>query len=312
MLRLLSHAPLWLLHPLGAVLGWCAFLASPSYRRRFVGNAALAGYRFASVAGAVAHAGRMVAELPRLWFGSEPRWTWSDPASVAQAYAAGRGVLFLTPHMGGFEISAQAAAADFGALHGPMTVLYRPARQPWLAELMASARQRPYLTSVPTTLTGVRGLVRALRRGEAVGLLPDQVPPDGLGLWSPFFGREAYTMTLAARLIQQTGATVVLARTERLSWGRGFVIHTAPRNGALPSELPAAVAALNHDMEQLIRQQPSQYLWGYARYKAPRVVATPALGTPGATAPVSASPSGHASATPVHPPAAGPASETAP
>lgn len=113
-------------------------------------------------------------------------------------------------------------------------------------------------------------MLRALRRGEAVGLLPDQVPPEGLGLWAPFFGREAYSMTLAARLAQQSGAAVLLAWSERLPRGQGFVVHVQERAAPLPADLPLAVAALNADMEQLIRRCPAQYLWGYARYKAPR------------------------------------------
>ena len=62
-------------------------------------------------------------------------------------------------------------------------------------------------------------MMRALRRGETVGLLPDQVPPEGMGVWAPFFGRPAYTMTLAARLVQQTGAAVLLLWGERLPRG---------------------------------------------------------------------------------------------
>jgi len=268
--RLLSHAPLVLLHALGALLGWLAFLLSPRYRRRFVDHARQAGYRFGAVRGAVGHAGRMVAELPRMWWGPAPRWTWDDAGCIAQAYAAGRGILFLTPHMGGFELSPQALAADYGERHGPMTVLYRPARQPWLARRMSTARARPHLQAVPTTLAGVRGLLRALRRGEAVGLLPDQVPPEGMGVWVPFFDRPAYTMTLAARLAQQSGATVLLAWTERLPWGRGFTVHVRARPEPLSADIAEAAAALNRDMEQMIRQRPDQYLWGYARYKQPR------------------------------------------
>jgi KDO2-lipid IV(A) lauroyltransferase len=266
---LASHAPLLLLNAIGYLLGWSAFLLSGTYRRRFVANAAQAGYRFAQVRGAVGHAGRMVAELPRMWWGPVPRWRWDDAGCITKAYASGRGILFLTPHMGGFELSPQALAADYGPVHGPMTVLYRPARQPWLARLMSTARARPHMQAVPTTLAGVRGLLRALRRGEAVGLLPDQVPPDGMGTWAPFFGRPAYTMSLAARLAQQSGATVLLAWTERLSWGRGFVIHVRARAQALPADPGEAAAALNIEMENMIRQCPDQYLWGYARYKQP-------------------------------------------
>ncbi len=272
--RFFSILPLWLLHPLGFAMGWTAFLGSPTYRRRFVENAALAGYRFAQVRDAVAHAGRMVAELPRLWLGATPPYRLVGGACVEQAYAAGRGIVFLTPHLGCFELSAQAVAQRWSATHGPITVLYRPARQPWLAKVMETARNRPGMTAVPTTLAGVRQMIKALRRGEAVGLLPDQVPPDGQGLWSPFFGRDAYTMTLAARLALQTGAAVLLVHAERLPWGRGYVVYLESMPAPLADTLEAAVLQINQAMEHVIRQCPQQYLWGYGRYKQPRVEAS--------------------------------------
>ncbi|ART52909.1 lipid A biosynthesis acyltransferase [Acidovorax carolinensis] len=271
--RFFSVFPLWLLHVMGSAMGWVAFCASPAYRRRFLANSALAGYSFGAVRAAVAHAGRMVAELPRLWLGAPLPCGMSNEACVEQAYAAGRGIVFLTPHLGCFELSAQMAARHWSAVHGPITVLYRPARQPWLATVMATARNRPGMLAVPTTLSGVRQMIKALRRGEAVGLLPDQVPPEGQGVWSPFFGRDAYTMTLAVRLAQQTGAAVVLARCERLSWGRGFVTHFETLPAPLDERLEAAVLQINQAMEHLIRQCPEQYLWGYARYKQPRAEA---------------------------------------
>ena len=268
--RFLSLLPLGLLHAVGAALGWLAFLASPIYRRRLLDNAALAGYGFANVRAAVGHAGRMVAELPRLWLGAPPPCRLVGEDCVERAYAAGRGIIYLTPHLGCFELSAQAAARRWSAQHGPITVLYRPARQPWLARVMETARDRPGMQAVPTTLAGVRQMIKALRRGEAVGLLPDQVPPEGQGLWSPVFGKNAYTMTLAARLAQQTGAAVVLVRCERLPWGRGYVAHFEPLPAPLDAALEAAVGQINQAMEQVIRQCPQQYLWGYGRYKQPR------------------------------------------
>ena len=279
--RFFSIFPLWLLHALGAAMGWVAFCASPTYRRRFLANSALAGYTWGAVRAAVAHAGRMVAELPRLWLGAPLPCRIDGEACVEQAYAAGRGIVFLTPHQGCFELSAQVAARRWSAERGPITVLYRPARQPWLARVMETARNRPGMLAVPTTLSGVRQMIKALRRGEAVGLLPDQVPPDGQGVWSPFFGRDAYTMTLAVRLAQQTGAAVVLARCERLPWGRGFVTHFEPLPAPLDERLDAAVLQINQAMEHLIRQCPEQYLWGYGRYKQPRgeaAAAEPAAG----------------------------------
>ena len=272
--RFFSVFPLWLLHALGAAMGWVTFAASPTYRRRFLENATLAGYCFAEVRAGVAHAGRMVAELPRLWLGAPPPCHVVGEGCVNEAYAAGRGIVFLTPHLGCFELSAQAIAQRWSTQHGPITVLYRPARQAWLAKVMETARNRPGMQAVPTTLAGVRQMIKALRRGEAVGLLPDQVPPQGQGVWSPVFGREAYTMTLAARLALQTGATVVLVRCERLPWGRGYQACFEPLPAPLDAVLDAAVGQINQAMEHMIRQCPQQYLWGYGRYKQPRAEAT--------------------------------------
>jgi Kdo2-lipid IVA lauroyltransferase/acyltransferase len=283
--KLFGLLPLWLAHGIGAGLGWVVFALSPTYRRRFLANSRQAGYRFRRVAGAVAHTGRMVAEIPKLWMGDQGAqksqqqsgrqvpFVWDQPSTitrVAAAYQTGKGVIFLTPHLGCFEIVAQALAQQFSAPYGPLTVLYRPARKAWMAQLVANSRDRPGLTAVPTNLSGVRQMIKALRKGEAVGLLPDQVPPDGMGLWSGFFGKDAYTMTLAARLAAQTGATVLVSWGERLPWGRGYKLHFYELDQGLEGDLDAAVARMNTAMEGLIRACPCQYLWGYGRYKLPR------------------------------------------
>ena len=268
--RLVARWPLSLLHALGAALGWLTWLASPTYRRRVSANAALAGYAFADVRGAVAHAGRMVAETPRLWFGDAVPTHWQGTDAVDAAYAARKGVVFLTPHLGCFEITAQGLAERYHAEYGPITVLYRPARQAALSEVTETARRREGLETAPTNLSGVRQMIKALRAGRAVGLLPDQVPPEGQGVWSPVFGQPAYTMTLAARLLQQTGAVPLLVWGERLPRGKGFCVHFEPFPEPLSDDLDTAVAQINRAMESLIRQCPQQYLWGYGRYKQPR------------------------------------------
>lgn len=271
--RLLSHLPLALLHALGAALGWLAWLGSPTYRRRFAAHAALAGYGGAPMRTAVAQAGRLVAELPRLWFGRPVPIAWDGAELIDAAHARGDGIVFLTPHLGCFEITAQGYARRYAAARGPITVLYRPARKAWLRHLLDGARGRPGLATAPTTLAGVRQLLRALKSGQAVGLLPDQVPPQGLGVWAPFFGREAYTMTLSARLARTERTTVLLAWGERLPRGRGYVIHLRALPHGLPDDPVAAATRVNQDMETLIRECPEQYLWGYARYKTPREAA---------------------------------------
>ncbi|MDH3459771.1 MAG: lysophospholipid acyltransferase family protein [Burkholderiaceae bacterium] len=283
LLRYLSRWPLRLLHALGSIVGWLSYGLSPSYRQRFVANARRAGISHACSRRAIAAAGQLVAELPFLWLrpATQPilhHVTWDGIALAEAAYDQGRGVVFLTPHLGCFEVTAQALAERFGANYGPITVLYRPARQRWLRELQADSRARPSLATAPATVAGVRKMIRALRRGEAVGLLPDQVPPDGMGVWAPFFGQPAYTMVLAARLVQQTGATPLLVWGERLARGRGYIVHVSTLPHALPAgdEAQAECAtAINRAMETLIRQCPQQYLWGYDRYKSPRAVSGP-------------------------------------
>ena len=268
--KLLSHCPLWLLHGMGAALGWLVFLASSVYRNRFLTNVQQAQLGKKQWLGAVGEGGKLVAELPRLWLGGPVRTLWDGVEHVEAALKQGRGVVFLTPHLGCFEITAQAYAQRFGQAGKPMTVLFRPPRQAWLREVVGASRQRPGLQTAPTTLSGVKQMIKALKAGESVGLLPDQVPPQGMGLNAPFFGRDAYTMTLSVRLVQQTGATVLLAWGERLSWGRGYRVHVQPLAEALPTTLLDAVTAVNHAMEALVLQCPQQYLWCYARYKQPR------------------------------------------
>ena len=273
-LRWLSRRRLRTLHALGGVLGWLAWAFSPSYRGRLRENAALAGVAPGQRRASVAQAGRLVMELPRLWLRARGRpiedpVRWEGTEHIESVLGLPGGLLILTPHMGCFEMAAQSYAERYGARQ-PLTVLYRPARQPWLRELEEAARARPHLATAPATLAGVRQLLRALKRGETVGLLPDQVPPHGQGVWAPFFGRPAYTMTLAARLASQTGARVLLLWCERLARGAGYVVRVQPLGAELPEADEPAAACLNEAMQRLIGQCPAQYLWGYHRYKAPR------------------------------------------
>jgi Kdo2-lipid IVA lauroyltransferase/acyltransferase len=272
--KMLSVLPLWALHGLGWGLGWLSFLFSATYRKRFLANCEQAGIRSDQWTRAVGESGKLIAELPRLWMGSAVPVVWQGAEHIDQALQTGQGVLFLTPHLGCFEVTAQAYAQRFGVDHGnrgrPMTVLFRPARKAWLSDLVATSRARPGMDSAPTTLAGVKLLVRALKSGNCVGLLPDQVPPNGQGLWTPFFGRDAYTMTLSARLAQQTGAALLLAWGERLPWGRGYVVHVQPLPEPLAAALADATLQINRAMEQLVLQGAGQYLWGYDRYKQPR------------------------------------------
>ena len=299
LIRWLARRRLSTLHTWGDLLGWLAYAFSPTYRRRLRANVALAGLSVAQRHAAVAQAGRMVAEMPWLWLrppgqplGGLVRWQGAE--LIEAALARGHGLVLLTPHLGCFEVCAQAIAERFGQ-RTTLTAMYRPAKQPWLRTLEETARHRPGLATTPASLAGVRQMIRALRRGEAVGLLPDQVPPQGMGVWAPFFGQPAYTMTLAARLVQQTGAALLLVWGERLPRGGGYRVRVSELGEPLPTDATEAAAAINRAMERLILQCPGQYLWGYHRYKSPRADAS---GAPGATSGTAATGETHAPGAP--------------
>jgi KDO2-lipid IV(A) lauroyltransferase len=277
--RLLGIFPLRLLHALGALVGWLAWLGSPTYRRHLKENLALA-YPAAEAqairGSAIAHAGRGVMELPRVWMRPQAQVAGmvtqvSGWEHVEAAWRRGEGILFLTPHLGCFEITAQ-----YYASHAPITVLYRRPKQRWLQPLIESGRGGANLHLAPADLSGVRLMLRALKRHEAVGMLPDQVPGSGEGAWVPFFGRQAYTMTLAARLTSASRATVIMAWAERLPRGAGFHLHLSATGAAIEGSPEARAALLNRELEALIRRCPQQYLWGYNRFKAPRGSGGPA------------------------------------
>jgi len=284
LVRWISGWPLGLLHALGGLLGWLVWACSPTYRRRLRANAELAGVDARAQRRSIAEAGRIVAELPWLWLRADQQMLmglveWIDVEPLDQAIAERRPLVILTPHMGAFEVSARAYVTRYGARQ-PLTVLYRPARQKALREFQEAARKQPMMATAPANLAGVRQMLRALKRRETVGLLPDQVPPRGQGVWAPFFGREAYTMTLAVRLVQQTDANCFVLRSQRLPHGRGYRVYVTPLDSALlaGSDLAAQTAAatvMNTTMEKVILQDPGQYLWGYNRYKQPRAAETP-------------------------------------
>ncbi len=242
---------------------------SPTYRRNLKANLALAGYTDARTRrAAIASAGRMLTETPAIWLRPQEEVTGlvREVVGMEAARAAldsRKALLFLTPHMGCFEVTAQ-----YASKHVPITVLYRAPKIGWLEPLMREGRGRGNVRLVPADFTGVRELFSALKRCEAVGFLPDQVPGVGEGDWADFFGRPAYTATLAPKLASRPDIACFLAYGKRLPRGRGYSIVLRPLPDPLPGE--SAPRRLNRALESLVRECPEQYLWGYNRYKTPR------------------------------------------
>jgi Kdo2-lipid IVA lauroyltransferase/acyltransferase len=271
--RFFSIFPLPVLHAFGFVLGWCVYLISPSYRKRLHENITRAGFAD-HIREAVSESGKNIAELPFIWCASPQRVLKTAQVEnwdiVQAALDAKQGVILLTPHLGCFEIIAQTIAA-----RTPLTALYRPPRKAALKPLIEGARARENLLLAPANLSGVRAMAKALKKGDAVGLLPDQVPQQGEGVWANFFNKPAYTMTLSAKLHSMTDSPIILTYAERLSLGRGYIVRFVPFEGVLGDDSISQATAINAAMEKLIAQKPAQYFWSYNRYKIPAGVAAP-------------------------------------
>ncbi len=272
--RVLSTFPLPLLHRLGTALGWLVYLSSKSYRQNMRENMAGAGFS-AHLPAAIAESGKSIVELPFIWCAAPARVARhagvDNWALVQSALDGGRGIVFLTPHLGCFEIVAQQIA-----LRTPLTVMYRPPRKAALKPLIEGARARHNLMLAPATMAGVRILAKCLKKGQPIGLLPDQVPQEGEGVWADFFGRPAYTMTLPAKLAHMGRAQIIVTYAERLAHGKGFLIHFVPFDGSIDGSAAEQALAINGAMEQLIARSPAQYFWSYKRYKVPPGTCAPA------------------------------------
>lgn len=268
-LKLLSTLPLCVVHFLGAALGWVSYLSYQKYANLINTNLRLSKLKKDKVSFKktlhrnISETGKAFLETFAIWFRDYSKLkNWYQGCTgwehVDSALAKGKGIIFLTPHLGCFEITS----LYYGQFQ-PITVLFRPPRQNWLMPLISQGRQRGQVSLAPANAQGVKLLLQALKRGEAIGILPDQAPHEGEGEWAPFFGRPAYTMTLASKLAEKSGAQVLMAFGERLKNGRGYHIHIKPiKEGGINSP-----ELLNQEIEKAIAQCPSQYMWVYDRYK---------------------------------------------
>jgi len=268
-LVLIAALPLCIVQMIGASLGLLAYIGSSSYRTLFRSqyDAVITSHQLQSrLWSAVMASGQLF---------SDSLWIWRNPKQalhlveiqnwdlVEAAINEGHGLVMLTPHLGGFEIIPRVLAQHF-----PATILYRPSRQDWLNRIVEEGRAYPNMHFVPTNLNGVRQMTRALSKGEAIGILPDQVPSGGDGVWVPFFGRPAYTTPLPARLANRNKTPVIMFTAERKNLGQGWLMQ-ATRLAPFSEDATLAATEMNQAIEQAILKAPEQFIWAYNRYKHP-------------------------------------------
>ena len=261
--------PLGFAQVFGGALGLLAFIGSRRYRSLFKQHylSAATQNQFPVRTWSAACASGMLF--------SDSLWIWRNPSKalslteisnwevVDKAIKEGHGLVMLTPHFGGFEIIPRVLAQHF-----PATILYRPARQDWLNAVIEDGRAYPNMHFVPTNLQGVRQMTRALIRGEAIGILPDQVPSGGDGIWASFFGRPAYTTTLPARLANRHQTPVVMFTAKRKGLGQGWLMQ-ASRLDPFSEDPSTSCGELNKAIEAAILIAPEQFIWAYNRFKHP-------------------------------------------
>lgn len=261
--------PLAVVQLIGAFLGILAYIGSKQYRSLFRPQyeAALTARGLPFKLWAAVRASGMLF--------SDSLWIWRNPKKaleittvhnwdvVQDAMSEGKGMIILSPHLGGYEIIPR-----YLANHYPATIMYRPSRQEWLNEVVEEGRAYPNMHFVQTNLNGVRQMTRALSKGEVIAILPDQVPSGGDGIWANFFGRPAYTTTLPIRLANRHNTPAIMFTAKRGILGGGWVID-AKRLDSFSDDPNIAVKELNTAIEAAILVAPEQFIWSYNRYKHP-------------------------------------------
>ncbi|MCY7313834.1 MAG: lauroyl acyltransferase [Pseudoxanthomonas sp.] len=183
-------------------------------------------------------------------------------AHFDEALAAGKGLIVAAPHFGNWELLNQWLSS-----RGPIAIVYAPPDSPVGDAFLLRVRSADNIRQVRAEGAAVRRLWKVLKDGGVTGILPDQQPKLGDGVFAPFFGVQALTMTLVSRLAERTGATVLFAWCERSGPDLAFELHLQPAPAAIADPEPVVAAtALNAMVEHIARRDPAQYQWTYKRY----------------------------------------------
>jgi len=273
-LWVLARFPLPVMHTLGALLGRLWWLVPNRLRTVTEINLALcypqrpAAWRRALARASLRETGKSLCELAALLNWPVERVDalvvqCSGWEHAEQAMQAGHGLIALSPHSGCWEL-----AGLYISRRLPLTLMYQPPRSAALEPLITPMRRRAGATPVPTSVQGVRALYRAVADGGCIGILPDQEPRRGAGVFAPFLGVQAYTMVLVSRLAQRTAAPAITCYMERLPHGAGFHLHVLPVEQALYADDPLeSAAAVNRAVERVVQLKPAQYMWNYKRFR---------------------------------------------
>lgn len=205
-------------------------------------------------------------EMPIIWQ-RDNRWldtkihTIENASVLKTSLDMNQGVIVVCPHVGNWEVFGR-----YLPRHASTTNLYQPPKYTFLENLVKNGREKSGANLVPTNQRGIAQLLKALRRGEITGILPDQVPKNDSGLFVPFLGQQAFTMTLIHSLISKTGCRVVLGYALRDAKGFKVIFKEIPE-AIYSSDISLSVLSLSQGIEMTLEEEFSQYQWSYKRFK---------------------------------------------
>lgn len=275
LLFLFSRLPLRVVHGLGRFLGLMMYFLSSSYRSRIQENLTIAKMYSPQLAKSVAKE-QAVQALEAPWVMKRQHHEIlahihvdaCEIQTLKQALSGSKATIFLTPHLGCYEVLPIWVSEQF--LKGSdrqLAVLYRVPKKAYLRKFVSQGRASENIVPTSADLKGVRQLLKILKNGGLVGILPDQVPTDGSGVWAPFFNKQALTMTFPLRLAHQFDAQIIMAFAQRIDNGWSLHFQCLTLHGSDDEKVRAT--QMNQWIEALIKQCPEQYLWSYNRYKSP-------------------------------------------
>ena len=179
----------------------------------------------------------------------------------------GKGVIFITPHYGDWELMSLAA----GFLGAPYTGIMESTKNPAICDTIARLRSLSGHTTVHPRFAVIK-LFKALRRGETVGILIDVNARRGRGgVWLDFFGLKVFNTAAVAELAMRTGATIVFAASHPLP-GRRIRIQFGPeipvdQTGDKDKDVLTTSQRCLDECAKVILAAPEHWLWTYKRWK---------------------------------------------
>ena len=269
--KVLGLLPLAILRAFGSLFGWLAYHSNS--RETYVARCNMhliypndtAESKEQKVRGIMRSSGQTLFETLAIWTRPRPSalkliGTIHGIENLQAALAKGKGVLIAAPHYGNWELLLK-----FLAERAPFSLVYRVPKQAYGDYFLHLARGGSNVSLVPAEATAMRPLLRALQKGETVGITPDQQPKMGGGEFVPFYGIPALTLSLIAKLSKRSAAPVVFAFTERTK--QGFDLYFEAETTELQDDdLLKALGIMNQHVQRIAERDFRQYQWTYKRF----------------------------------------------